>query len=297
MSKRKLIVAITGANSGMGFETAKTLADAGHTLILGVRNPDALKETIANIKTQSPDAIVHGFKLDLASFASVREWIKAVQNHTPTLDVLICNAGIMAVPYQKTADGFESQYQVNFLSHALISIALTPQLLAGNTKKCIHISSLSGEKGTLNQVQSFDEMGRVDSDRYDAMRSYRESKLAQTLFSKGQHLVGQQSGIWTASIHPGVVITNLFYRGKSNLYKWLMKPFEWVGLGIGFFVRPETGASTAIELAQTDDMLPSGRYWHNKKERIAHPSVEENHALCRALYQYAAEILNDVQCR
>jgi len=295
MNKSNLKILITGANSGMGFETAKVLASAGHTLILGVRRVDALQDTILKIKKDAPQAIVTGFTLDLASFASVREFIQAVKNYTSDLDVLICNAGIMAVPFEKTADGFESQYQVNFLSHALMSVAFTPLLLAGHTKKCIQISSLSGEKGTLDQVQSFDQMGRIEATNYNAMRSYRESKLAQTLFSKGHSIVGKESGIWTASIHPGVVITNLFYRGKSKLYKWMMKPFEWIGLGIGFFVRPEKGASTAIHLAQTNERLPSGRYWHHHQERKSHPSVEENDALCINMYRYVEQMLDKVQ--
>jgi retinol dehydrogenase-13 len=291
MNDSNLTILITGANSGMGLATAKELAAAGHTLILGVRKADALQTTIQTLQELTPHATLSGYPLDLASFESVRSFIQSVKKVTPKLDVLICNAGVMTPPYQQTVDGFESQYQINFLSHALLSIALEPLLRKGHSRKCIQISSLSGEKGTLDQVSAFHQMGCVSESNYDAMRSYRESKLAQTLFAKGQALVGKESGLWTASIHPGVVITNLFYRGKSKWYKWIMKPFEWIGLAVGFFVRPEQGAATAIKLAQSSELLPSGRYWHQLKERTGHPSVEENPALCIDMYHYVAQML------
>ena len=118
------VAIVTGANSGIGFETARVLADKGATVIMACRNLDKANPKVDEIRAAHPDANVEVMELDLSDLDSVRAFAEAFRAKYPRLDLLINNAGIMIPPYGKTAQGFETQFGVNHLGHFALTGAL-----------------------------------------------------------------------------------------------------------------------------------------------------------------------------
>ena len=267
-------VLITGANTGMGLATAIALAKAGYPLILGCRNQSAMQQAIAQIQQQVPAAHVQGFVLDLADLDSVRQFVDTVSQQCEQLYCLLLNAGVMNPPYALTKDGFEQQFQINYLGHFLLTQLLLPLLLKNPRSKVISISSLSSEKGVIDKAEDFFVLAKVSATDYVPMKSYRESKLAQVLMTAELQRRYAADGLLAAAIHPGIVNTDLFYRRMSPLMKALMMPLVWLGYATGKFKTPAQGAATAIQLVQSDSFV-GGRYWADGKERIANPRMED----------------------
>lgn len=201
-------VVITGANSGIGFEASRVLARRGARLVMAVRRPDAGEEAAAIIRQESPDAEVLVAECDLGNLDSVAQFSKGIADSVGRVDVLINNAGIMAVPYGTTADGHERQLGTNHLGH----FALTGRLLA---------RLLESERGRVITVSSdVHRFGRVDPDnlngaRYRRWGAYGRSKLANLLFAyeldRRARAVG--AALTSVACHPGFAATNL--QGRS----------------------------------------------------------------------------------
>lgn len=278
-------VLITGSNTGMGFETALALARAGHTVLVTSRTQADAETACRAIAQETPNARLLALQLDLASFASVDAFASQVSALVDTLDTAIFNAGIMTPPYRLTEDGFESQFQVNYLGHFYLFQRLFPTIARGAQKKIINISSLSSEKGACRSVADFAAIARVDEANYQAMTSYRESKLAQVLFTVALADRYGEQGFKSYAVHPGVVNTNLFYRRGPALYKRLMQPLAKLGYLTGRLKTPAQGAETAIYLAE-NDIEPSGEYWADKAVRAMNP-IARDIALANDLWAWS----------
>lgn len=282
------IILITGINSGMGFETAKQLLDQGHSIIGTVRDKAKSKPEMDVLKT-APKGSLAIKEMNLLSLRSVKKCAEKIKNEYDQIDIFIFNAGIMTPPYSITEDGFESQFQVNYLGHYYLFALLQELSLKSEITKVISISSLSSEKGLNKTISDFEEDIHCNENNYDAMKCYRESKLAQVLFTAEVDRRFSKDGLKSYAIHPGVVNTNLFYKQYNAITKALIQPIAWLGYATGFLKTAKKGAETAIYLA-TNDVQESGKYWADKKIRDHNP-IADDEVFSNAFWKWSEKIV------
>ena len=197
-------VIITGANTGIGKETAIDLAKRNARVILACRSQDKGKKAEVDVRRESGSSNVHFRKLDLASFDSVRQFAKEVLSEESRLDILINNAGIMYCSFQKTVDGFETQFGVNHLGHFLLTNLLLDKIKQAPEGRIVVVSSIA------HTFASKLDLDTINSEaHYSPYDAYHKSKLANVLFTKAlaKRLAG--SNITVNSLCPGAVATDL----------------------------------------------------------------------------------------
>ena len=199
------VAVVTGANSGLGYETAKALAGLGARVVLACRNPERAEAARTAILRAFPNAHLTTLHLDLAVFSSVRNFAAAFDSNFDRLDFLVNNAGVMMPPYTVTDDGFELQFQTNYLSHFMLTGLLLPKLEATNHGRVVTITSLAHDWGEIY----FDDLNFKSE--YEKRKSYGQSKLACLLFAyeldRRLHKLGKKTESFAA--HPGVADTQL----------------------------------------------------------------------------------------
>jgi NAD(P)-dependent dehydrogenase (short-subunit alcohol dehydrogenase family) len=167
---------VTGANTGIGFETARALASAGARVVLACRNPDAGRAAVQRIQARHPHADARLARLDLASFASIRAFTDALAE--PRVDVLVCNAGLFAARYRETEDGFESTVGVCHLGHFLLTLRLLPKLLAARGR----VVMVSSESHRTPRRLDFEHLPHPER-HYSTVVAYGQAKLCNALFA------------------------------------------------------------------------------------------------------------------
>ncbi|WP_406508744.1 oxidoreductase [Streptomyces sp. NBC_00212] len=198
---------VTGANSGIGLVTARELARRGARVVLACRSEPRGREAEELIRTEVPGAEAEFRRLDLADLASVREF--AATFPYGQLDLLVNNAGVMALPYGRTADGFETQFGVNHLGHFALTGLLLPRLRAAAAARVVSVSS------GMHALANID-LGDLNSEHhYRRWIAYGRSKSANLLFihELARRLRAAGSDIVAAAAHPGYAATGLQTRG------------------------------------------------------------------------------------
>ena len=200
------VAIITGANSGIGFESALELAKKDVEVILACRSLDKAHRAANAISENYPGAKTAVIKLDTSSLSSVREFSEEFLSKYSQLDILVNNAGIMMPPYSKTEEGFESQFATNYLGHFLLTGMLLKSLEKTQGSRVVTVSSLAHKWGDLY----FDDLGFER--KYDAKRAYGQSKLACLMFAYELQRKFKAKKYQTKSlaVHPGISYTNLF---------------------------------------------------------------------------------------
>jgi NAD(P)-dependent dehydrogenase (short-subunit alcohol dehydrogenase family) len=238
---------VTGANSGIGFETARVLAEHGATVILACRDVTRGEAAAARIGGPGPVAVQH---LDLGSLASVRTAASDIHERHQRLDLLINNAGLMMPPYGTTSDGFERQFGTNHLGHFALTGLLLDLLLPTAGSRVVTVSSNMHRAGRLNiaDLQS--------AQRYRRVAAYGQSKLANLLFTYELQRRLAAAGARTSALaaHPGTAITALtryFPPAVDRAYHAIGQPIAQ---------QPQSGALPTLRAA-TDPGARGGEYY------------------------------------
>ena len=235
---------VTGANGGLGYVTARELARKGARVVLACRSEARGKEAVERLALEVPHAVVELARLDLGDLASVREF--AAARSDGRLDLLLNNAGVMAMPYGTTVDGFETQFGVNHLGPFALTNLLLPQI----TDRVVTVSSLLHRGGTID----FNDLNWRRR-KYGRSTAYAQSKLANLLFGLElqRRLTASGSSVRSVMAHPGYARTNLQTR-TGNAFE----DFTWRIINRVIAHPPETGALPSLFAVAED--IPGGSF-------------------------------------
>jgi len=240
------VAVVTGANTGIGLETARELAKKGATVVIASRSEAKAGSAAEDIKRDSPAGNVAVMILDLAGLGSVETFADDFHGRFDRLDLLINNAGVMMPPESKTADGFELQFGTNHLGHFALTARLLDLLLATKNSRIVNVSSSAHRYGEI----VIDDLN-WDKRPYKEMAAYGQSKLANLLFTlELQKRLGKTgSGTLAVSCHPGWTSTDL--QRHSGLLGFLNPLFG---------MKPWRGALPTLYAAVSGDVIPGGFY-------------------------------------
>lgn len=206
---------VTGANSGIGLEAVQALAVRGATVVMACRNQDKAQAARDQVLTQTPKATLPIVPLDLSDLDSVRACAEQVLADYDRIDVLVNNAGIMAIPHQTTSQGFEMQLGTNHFGHFALTGLLLPRLLEAGGQRVVTIASQAHRMGRMH----FDDLQLEHS--YGEWKAYGQSKLANLLFAfeLDRRLRSAGAELISVAAHPGYANTDLQHvgpRAKGN---------------------------------------------------------------------------------
>src|SRR6266481_2603208 len=241
------LAVVTGANTGLGFETAQVLAARGASVVLAVRDIEKGKQAAARIAGTAPGADVMVQPLDLASLDSIRAAAGELRAQHPAIDLLINNAGVMFTPRRTTGDGFELQFATNHLGHFALTGLLLEQMLPVPGSRVVTVTSLAHRIGARI---NFDELQSQRS--YHRVAAYGQSKLANLMFT--YELQRRLSGAGTTialAAHPGLAATEL------ARYTPAITAFFYTRL---FSQKAAMGALPTLRAA-TDPGMAGGQYY------------------------------------
>jgi NAD(P)-dependent dehydrogenase (short-subunit alcohol dehydrogenase family) len=283
------IFIITGANTGLGYENTLSLAKKGAKVIMACRSLNKANAAKDSIKAEVPNADVEVMEIDLSSLNSVRNFAKAFQSKYDRLDVLINNAGVMMPPYTKTEDGFELQFEANFLGHFLLTGLLMDTILKTPNSRVVNLSSIAHKSGKIN----FDDL--QSEKKYSASDAYGQSKLACLLFAfelqRRLEKAGHDQTISTAA-HPGIATTELARHMPKIVYtiiRYTIAPF--------ITHAPKEGAKptlvAAIGNAEGGDYFgPTGfQEFKGKPGKVSGTAMATDEDLAKRLWEKSEELV------
>jgi protochlorophyllide reductase len=226
---------VTGANSGIGLETAVLLAGAGARVLLACRNPAKAEAAVARVGERA-----EAIQLDLAALASVAAASDTVKARISRLDILVNNAGLMAVDRARTDDGLEMQFGVNHLGHFALTGHLLPLLLAAPAARVVSVSSVGHRAAKID----FDDL-MFETRPYDRWRPYFQSKLANLLFVYELERRFRRAGVAAQALgaHPGATGTDLGREG-TGFTNLLLRPYRVLGQPARMGALPTVRAAT-----------------------------------------------------
>ena len=253
------ICLITGATSGIGTITAREMANAGFHVVMACRDltrATALRDRLREgCNTEAIDIL----ECDLASLASVRKAAETYLANWQRLDVLINNAGIMPLGFQRSVDGFELTFATNHLGPFLLTNLLLPMIERSAPARIVNVASRAHRRGVL-------ELEGIigDGSGHNDMRSYSRSKLANVMFTLALARRLQNRDVTCNCLHPGVVATNIIPKGSwMGIVGKLLKPF---------MLSEERGAETSLHLALSDAVASESASYYDEHQTRREPS-------------------------
>ncbi|XP_069037474.1 WW domain-containing oxidoreductase isoform X3 [Lepisosteus oculatus] len=282
------VAVITGANSGIGFETARTFALHGAHVILACRNNIRATEAAKSILGEWHKAKVEAMTLDLASLHSVKEFTEAFKGRNLPLHILICNAAVFAQPYKLTEDGLESTFQICHLGHFYLVQGLQEVLRRSVPARVIVVSSESHRYTDL-----VDSSGKMDlallspsKKEYWSILAYNRAKLCNILFSNELHRRLSPHGITSNAVHPG----NMMYTSLHRSW-WLMTL-------LFTFARPFTkslqqGAATTVYCATAPELESLGGMYFNNCFRCLPSQEAQSESTAVSLWELSERLIRE----
>ena len=252
------ICLVTGANAGIGFETAKSLCAQGATTILVCRSEEKARKAAAEIKKEVPDAKTDFAVADLSSQKQLHELAGNILSRYDRLDVLINNAGSWFSDFKLTEDGVERQWAINHIAPFLLTHLLLPALQKAQEPRVINVSSDSHFHGKIH----FEDVNLRK--KYHGLRAYAQSKLANVLFTFEFDKRNPSGHISIYAVQPGLVKTDIGLKHTISFHGLMWKLRRLTG------VSPEKGAATSVYLASSAEVSGmSGKYWDKCKPKPA----------------------------
>ncbi|MEM0994378.1 MAG: oxidoreductase [Bacteroidota bacterium] len=283
------IMIVTGANTGLGYETALALAKKGAKVIMACRNLTKANAAKREIEKEVPTADLEVIEIDLSSLQSVRSFAKVYASKYDRLDVLVNNAGVMMPPFALTEDGFELQLAANYLGHFLLTGLLLETLLKTANSRVVTLSSLAHKNGKIN----FEDL--QSEKNYSASKAYAQSKLACLMFTfelqRRLEKAGHPQPISVAA-HPGLSTTELGRHIPQLLYTVLR--YTIVPLVAH---TPKAGAEPTIlaaigEAAGGDYFGPTGfSEFKGAAGKATHTSLSKDEAIAERLWEVSEQLV------
>jgi NAD(P)-dependent dehydrogenase (short-subunit alcohol dehydrogenase family) len=276
-------VVVTGANSGIGFETASALASMGARVLVTARNADRGRAAVAAItQALQGDGQVQLVVFDLADLASVRRGAAEILEQAPRLDVLVNNAGLVLSERAETVDGYEATFATNHLGPFLLTNLLLERITASAPSRVVNVASTA--HNAARKGIPFDDL--QSTQHYRGMRVYGQSKLANILFTLELARRFEGSAATANSLHPGTVRSGYGADGDARgLLAFGIK------IASPFFLSPAKGARTSVYLASSPEVEGvSGEYFVKCKPRAPRRWAQDPEA-ARRLWQVSEELV------
>ncbi|OAD59436.1 WW domain-containing oxidoreductase [Eufriesea mexicana] len=277
---------VTGANTGIGFETARSLALHGCKVILACRDLKKATEAVKKIEQERENVVCDTLHLDLSSLYSVKEAAEKFKQKYRTLDILILNAGVFAIPYQLTKDGYETTFQVNHLSQFYFTLLLEQPIQRCPNSRVVIVSSESHRFSSLKTVEDFHQLTlSPPAYKYWFMGAYNNSKLCNILFA--QELSKRWPTVHIFSCHPGNMVSSSLSR-----YSWTLRL-------LFTFVRPFTkslqqAASTSVFCATAPELEGVTGFYFNNCYRCDASNTALDPALAARLWSVSQEMIINI---
>lgn len=280
---RGKVVVITGANSGLGHETARVLAAHGAKVVLVCRAKASGERAAQEIREVVPSADLMTLEMDLSSLASVRKGAAEFLSTGLPLHILINNAGVMCTPRGTTQDGIETQMGVNHVAHFLFTTLLLDRIKASAPARIVNLSSNAALIFQRPAGIDFEDLRLEKRVHYDKFNRYAQSKLANILFSSElQRRLGTDSGVTVVSLHPGAILNTNLGRSMGGGLLFDLDFWCWLPNEIGSMRRRNwttktvpQGAAPSMFCALSPEVIPGEYYFDNCS--VASP--EQRHQL------------------
>jgi len=276
-------VLVTGGTSGIGTETARAMAVAGARVVITARDKVKADDALCHLHSVAPDADFDYALVDLGSLDSVRQASEDILERFPVIHTLINNAGVMATPFGRTVDGFETQFATNPLGHFLLTNLLVPALIAGAPSRVISLSSASHQRSDVQ----WDDIN-FETHPYDPVRAYGQSKTANVLFAVELDRRLAAQGVHAYTVHPGVIPTNL----RRYLPKEMIEMLKSQALSNpGAEKTVEQGAASTVWAATSADLDGRGGSYIQDCTVVVPSGTVESAVMAYALDPQAAQRL------